>query len=140
MLTKPAAASHRASWWLYLPQSNITTSYIEPIVLLMFVFFVSDMAPVGVSKSQLSPSAPPSSRMPPPPPSSAAPLHPPPGGDTEDDEGMKHLQQVGTTGGTFHAAVKQKALVAPFNLNRNNTGLKEIKNTSKPHLKRRDLE
>ncbi|KAK5893717.1 hypothetical protein CgunFtcFv8_006563 [Champsocephalus gunnari] len=52
-----------------------------------------DMAPVGVSKSQLSPSAPPSSRMPPPPPSSAAPLHPPPGGDTEDDEGMKHLQQ-----------------------------------------------
>ncbi|KAK1890569.1 GRB10-interacting GYF protein 1 [Dissostichus eleginoides] len=52
-----------------------------------------DMAPVGVSKSQLSPSAPPSSRMPPPPPSSAAPLHPPPGGDAEDDEGMKHLQQ-----------------------------------------------
>ncbi|XP_063756537.1 GRB10-interacting GYF protein 1 isoform X5 [Eleginops maclovinus] len=52
-----------------------------------------DMAPVGGSKSQLSPSAPPSSRMPPPPPSSAAPLLPPPGGDAEDDEGMKHLQQ-----------------------------------------------
>ncbi|XP_031144398.1 GRB10-interacting GYF protein 1 isoform X4 [Sander lucioperca] len=54
---------------------------------------VSDMAPLGGSKAQLSPSAPTSSSLPPPPPSSAAPLHPPPGGDAEDDEGMKHLQQ-----------------------------------------------
>ncbi|XP_059210291.1 GRB10-interacting GYF protein 1 isoform X5 [Centropristis striata] len=52
-----------------------------------------DMAPIGGSKAQLSPSAPTSSSLPPPPPSSAAPLLPPPGGDTEDDEGMKHLQQ-----------------------------------------------
>ncbi|XP_078131893.1 GRB10-interacting GYF protein 1 isoform X1 [Sander vitreus] len=52
-----------------------------------------DMAPIGGSKAQLSPSAPTSSSLPPPPPSSAAPLHPPPGGDAEDDEGMKHLQQ-----------------------------------------------
>ncbi|XP_032400058.1 GRB10-interacting GYF protein 1 isoform X13 [Etheostoma spectabile] len=52
-----------------------------------------DMAPIGGSKAQLSPSAPTSSNLPPPPPSSAVPLHPPPGGDTEDDEGMKHLQQ-----------------------------------------------
>ncbi|XP_037615166.1 GRB10-interacting GYF protein 1 isoform X2 [Sebastes umbrosus] len=53
-----------------------------------------DMAPVGGSKIQLSPSAlTSSSNLPPPPPSSAAPLHPPPGGDAEDDEGMKHLQQ-----------------------------------------------
>ncbi|XP_042368163.1 GRB10-interacting GYF protein 1 [Plectropomus leopardus] len=52
-----------------------------------------DMAPVGGSKAQLSPSAPASSSLPPPPPSSAAPLLPPPGGDAEDDEGMKHLQQ-----------------------------------------------
>ncbi|XP_033962166.1 GRB10-interacting GYF protein 1 isoform X1 [Pseudochaenichthys georgianus] len=66
--------------------SEATDRWIQLAALL-------DMAPVGVSKSQLSPSAPPSSRMPPPPPSSAAPLHPPPGGDTEDDEGMKHLQQ-----------------------------------------------
>ncbi|KAI3376559.1 hypothetical protein L3Q82_017012, partial [Scortum barcoo] len=52
-----------------------------------------DVAPVGGSKAQLSPSAPTSSSLPPPPPSSAAPLLPPSGGDTEDDEGMKHLQQ-----------------------------------------------
>ncbi|KAM7377530.1 hypothetical protein PAMA_014027 [Pampus argenteus] len=52
-----------------------------------------DVAPVGGSKAQLSPSAPTSSTLPPPPPSSAAPLLPPTGGDTEDDEGMKHLQQ-----------------------------------------------
>ncbi|XP_038586081.1 GRB10-interacting GYF protein 1 isoform X4 [Micropterus salmoides] len=52
-----------------------------------------DVAPVGGSKAQLSPSVPTSSSLPPPPPSSAAPLLPPSGGDTEDDEGMKHLQQ-----------------------------------------------
>ncbi|XP_026154436.1 GRB10-interacting GYF protein 1 isoform X1 [Mastacembelus armatus] len=52
-----------------------------------------DVAPVGGSKPQLSPSAPTSSSLPPPPPSSAAALLPPSGGDTEDDEGMKHLQQ-----------------------------------------------
>ncbi|XP_018559420.1 GRB10-interacting GYF protein 1 isoform X4 [Lates calcarifer] len=52
-----------------------------------------DVAPVGGSKAQLSPSAATSSSLPPPPPSSAAPLLPPSGGDTEDDEGMKHLQQ-----------------------------------------------
>uniref|UniRef100_A0A8D0ACA9 GRB10 interacting GYF protein 1 n=1 Tax=Sander lucioperca TaxID=283035 RepID=A0A8D0ACA9_SANLU len=70
------------------------TMKVRPIVLLMFlVVFVSDMAPLGGSKAQLSPSAPTSSSLPPPPPSSAAPLHPPPGGDAEDDEGMKHLQQ-----------------------------------------------
>lgn len=65
---------------------------------MFVVVFVSDVAPVGGSKAQLSPSAPTSSTLPPPPPSSAAPLLPPSGGDTEDDEGMKHLQQVGTTG------------------------------------------
>nr|XP_046235846.1 GRB10-interacting GYF protein 1 isoform X2 [Scatophagus argus] len=52
-----------------------------------------DVAPVGSTKAQLSPSAATSSSLPPPPPSSAAPLLPPSGGDTEDDEGMKHLQQ-----------------------------------------------
>ncbi|XP_067379678.1 GRB10-interacting GYF protein 1 isoform X1 [Channa argus] len=52
-----------------------------------------DMAPVGGSKAQQSPSPSTSSNLPPPPPSSAAPLLPPSGGDTEDDEGMKHLQQ-----------------------------------------------
>ncbi|XP_073330585.1 GRB10-interacting GYF protein 1 isoform X1 [Pagrus major] len=52
-----------------------------------------DVAPVGGSKTQLSPSVVASSSLPPPPPSSAAPLLPPSGGDTEDDEGMKHLQQ-----------------------------------------------
>ncbi|XP_024909899.1 GRB10-interacting GYF protein 1 isoform X2 [Cynoglossus semilaevis] len=52
-----------------------------------------DNAPIGVSKTQLSPSAATSSNLPPPPPSSAAPLLPPSGGDNEDDEGMKHLQQ-----------------------------------------------
>ncbi|XP_078147880.1 GRB10-interacting GYF protein 1 isoform X2 [Centroberyx gerrardi] len=52
-----------------------------------------DVAPVGGSKTQLSPSAATSSTLPSPPPSSAAPLLPPSGGDTEDDEGMKHLQQ-----------------------------------------------
>lgn len=68
------------------------------------VFFLlvinSDVAPVGGSKPQLSSSVASSSSLPPPPPSSAAPLLPPSGGDTEDDEGMKHLQQVGTTGST----------------------------------------
>lgn len=53
-----------------------------------------DMAPVGGSKAQLSPSTATSSTLPPPPPSSAAaPLLPLSGGDAEDDEGMKHLQQ-----------------------------------------------
>ncbi|XP_062300278.1 GRB10-interacting GYF protein 1 isoform X2 [Scomber scombrus] len=52
-----------------------------------------DAAPVGGSKAQLSPSVSTSSTLPPPPPSSAAPLLPLSGGDTEDDEGMKHLQQ-----------------------------------------------
>ncbi|KAM9718173.1 GRB10-interacting GYF protein 1 isoform 2-T2 [Menidia menidia] len=52
-----------------------------------------DLAPIGSSKAQLSPSVTTSSNFPPPPPSSAAPLLPPSGGDTEDDEGMKHLQQ-----------------------------------------------
>ncbi|XP_074555064.1 GRB10-interacting GYF protein 1 isoform X4 [Halichoeres trimaculatus] len=51
-----------------------------------------DVAPVGGSKPQLSSSVASSSSLPPPPPSSAAPLLPP-SGDTEDDEGMKHLQQ-----------------------------------------------
>uniref|UniRef100_I3KVB7 GRB10 interacting GYF protein 1 n=1 Tax=Oreochromis niloticus TaxID=8128 RepID=I3KVB7_ORENI len=68
-----------------------------PIVLLVsssFSFRVSDAAPLGGSKAQLSPSAAAtSSSLPPPPPSSAAPLLPPSGGDAEDDEGMKHLQQ-----------------------------------------------
>ncbi|XP_041634792.1 GRB10-interacting GYF protein 1 isoform X2 [Cheilinus undulatus] len=52
-----------------------------------------DVAPVGGSKPQLSPSTATSSSLPPPPPSSAAPHLPPAGGDAEDDEGMKHLQQ-----------------------------------------------
>ncbi|XP_029974653.1 GRB10-interacting GYF protein 1-like isoform X3 [Salarias fasciatus] len=52
-----------------------------------------DVAPMGGSKAQLSPSPAASSALPPPPPSSAAPLLPPSGGDAEDDEGMKHLQQ-----------------------------------------------
>ncbi|XP_041841472.1 GRB10-interacting GYF protein 1 isoform X2 [Melanotaenia boesemani] len=52
-----------------------------------------DLAPIGGSKTQLSPIATTSSSLPPPPPSSAAPLLPPSGGDTEDDDGMKHLQQ-----------------------------------------------
>ncbi|XP_054863653.1 GRB10-interacting GYF protein 1 isoform X2 [Amphiprion ocellaris] len=52
-----------------------------------------DVASMGASKAQLSPSTATSSSLPPPPPSSAAPLLPPSGGDTEDDEGMKHLQQ-----------------------------------------------
>ncbi|XP_068164075.1 GRB10-interacting GYF protein 1 isoform X2 [Antennarius striatus] len=52
-----------------------------------------DVAPAGGSKAQLNPSATTSSNLPPPPPSSAAPHVPPSGGDTEDDEGMKHLQQ-----------------------------------------------
>ena len=68
---------------------------------------MSDVAPVGGSKTQLGPSVVASSSLPPPPPSSAAPLLPPSGGDTEDDEGMKHLQQVGTTGGTLQAAVAE---------------------------------
>lgn len=97
------------------PTSNITIPLIVilkigPIVLLMFVLavvFASDVAPVGGSKAQLSPSAATSSSLPPPPPSSAAPLLPPSGGDTEDDEGMKHLQQVGTTGSAFQAAVSE---------------------------------
>uniref|UniRef100_A0A667XD18 GRB10 interacting GYF protein 1 n=1 Tax=Myripristis murdjan TaxID=586833 RepID=A0A667XD18_9TELE len=59
-----------------------------------FAVFLSDVAPAGGSKAQLSPSsAATSSSLPSPPPSSAAPLLPPSGGDTEDDEGMKHLQQ-----------------------------------------------
>uniref|UniRef100_A0A671UTZ0 GRB10 interacting GYF protein 1 n=1 Tax=Sparus aurata TaxID=8175 RepID=A0A671UTZ0_SPAAU len=67
---------------------------VWPVVLLMFpLVFVSDVAPVGGSKTQLGPSVAASSSLPPPPPSSAAPLLPPSGGDTEDDEGMKHLQQ-----------------------------------------------
>ncbi|XP_051923841.1 GRB10-interacting GYF protein 1 isoform X2 [Hippocampus zosterae] len=46
------------------------------------------------SKSQVSPNTATPSVLPPPPPSSAAPLLPTSGvGDTEDDEGMKHLQQ-----------------------------------------------
>lgn len=88
-----------------LPQ--IEKLNIGPIVLLILVVvFVSDLAPAGSSKAQLSPSgAATSSNLPPPPPSSAAPLLPPSGGDTEDDEGMKHLQQVGTTRGTIQAAL-----------------------------------
>lgn len=83
------------------PTSTITVPEIDvlkigPIVLLMFlVVFVSDVTPVGGSKAQPSSSPTTSSNLPPPPPSSAAPLLPPSGGDTEDDEGMKHLQQVG---------------------------------------------
>ncbi|XP_014913256.1 PERQ amino acid-rich with GYF domain-containing protein 1 isoform X1 [Poecilia latipinna] len=58
-----------------------------------------DLASVGGSKAQLSPSvaagnaSTSSSSLPPPPSSSAAPLLPPSGGDPEDDEGLKHLQQ-----------------------------------------------
>ncbi|XP_011604890.1 GRB10-interacting GYF protein 1 [Takifugu rubripes] len=51
----------------------------------------------GCSKAQTSPSpattSTPSASLPPPPPSSVVPLLLPSGGDTEDDEGMKHLQQ-----------------------------------------------
>uniref|UniRef100_A0A8C7XBP7 GRB10 interacting GYF protein 1a n=1 Tax=Oryzias sinensis TaxID=183150 RepID=A0A8C7XBP7_9TELE len=62
---------------------------------------VSDLAPIGISKPQLSPgsSSPSSSssssglRPPAPSSSSAAALLPPSGGDAEDDDGMKHLQQ-----------------------------------------------
>ncbi|XP_063756536.1 GRB10-interacting GYF protein 1 isoform X4 [Eleginops maclovinus] len=82
----PVKASSTASEGTPYFTSEATDRWIQLAALL-------DMAPVGGSKSQLSPSAPPSSRMPPPPPSSAAPLLPPPGGDAEDDEGMKHLQQ-----------------------------------------------
>ncbi|XP_039679287.1 GRB10-interacting GYF protein 1 [Perca fluviatilis] len=67
-----------------------TTPHVKPAAMPSEV---SDMAPIGGSKAQLSPSAPTSSSLPPPPPSSVAALHPPPGGDAEDDEGMKHLQQ-----------------------------------------------
>lgn len=74
-------------------------------LIFLLVVFVSDLAPATSSKPQLSPSAAAtatSSSLPPPPPSSAAPpILPPSGGDTEDDEGMKHLQQVGTTRGSF---------------------------------------
>ncbi|XP_076021341.1 GRB10-interacting GYF protein 1 isoform X2 [Genypterus blacodes] len=52
-----------------------------------------ELAPVGGSKAQKSPSAAAISSLLLPPPSSAAPLLPPSGGDIEDDEGMKHLQQ-----------------------------------------------
>ncbi|XP_023804697.1 GRB10-interacting GYF protein 1 isoform X1 [Oryzias latipes] len=66
-----------------------------------------DLAPIGISKPQLSPgssspsSSSSSSGLRPPAPSSssssssaaAAPLLPPSGGDAEDDDGMKHLQQ-----------------------------------------------
>lgn len=80
-------------------------------MFLVVVVFVTDLAPAGSSKAQLSPSvAATSSILPPPPPSSAAPLLPPSGGDTEDDEGMKHLQQVGTTRSTFQAAPSEKIL------------------------------
>ncbi|XP_061619737.1 GRB10-interacting GYF protein 1 isoform X1 [Phyllopteryx taeniolatus] len=53
-----------------------------------------DVALVVGSKTQVNPNTASSSALPPPPPSSAAPLLPQSGvGDTEDDEGMKHLQQ-----------------------------------------------
>lgn len=56
---------------------------------------VSNVTLVVGSKSQVSPNTAAPSVLPPPPPSSAAPLLPTSGvGDTEDDEGMKHLQQV----------------------------------------------
>lgn len=57
---------------------------------LIFVFFVvlsEAMLDLSPSASSSLPSSPPSS-------SSAATDLPPPGGDIEDDEGMKHLQQV----------------------------------------------
>ncbi|XP_071233836.1 GRB10-interacting GYF protein 1-like isoform X3 [Salvelinus alpinus] len=53
---------------------------------------VLEGSPAGSSTTQQSPST--TSSLPSPPPSSAANhLSLPPGGDTEDDEGMKHLQQ-----------------------------------------------
>ncbi|XP_038831617.1 GRB10-interacting GYF protein 1 [Salvelinus namaycush] len=53
---------------------------------------VLEGSPAGSSTTQHSPST--TSSLPSPPPSSAANhLSLPPGGDTEDDEGMKHLQQ-----------------------------------------------
>ncbi|XP_028284677.1 GRB10-interacting GYF protein 1 isoform X1 [Parambassis ranga] len=52
-----------------------------------------DIVAVVGSKAQHSPSTTASSNLPPPPPSSTAPLLPASGGDTEDDEGMKHMQQ-----------------------------------------------
>ena len=57
---------------------------------------VLEGSPAGSSTTQQSPST--TSSLPSPPPSSSAANHLslPPGGDTEDDEGMKHLQQVRT--------------------------------------------
>uniref|UniRef100_A0A673W676 GRB10 interacting GYF protein 1 n=1 Tax=Salmo trutta TaxID=8032 RepID=A0A673W676_SALTR len=54
---------------------------------------VLEGSPAGSSTTQQSPST--TSSLPSPPPSSSAANHLslPPGGDTEDDEGMKHLQQ-----------------------------------------------
>uniref|UniRef100_A0A673CKW6 GYF domain-containing protein n=1 Tax=Sphaeramia orbicularis TaxID=375764 RepID=A0A673CKW6_9TELE len=88
VLSRALCPSHPTSLTLL-----IKVLKIGPIVLLMFVVVVSDVAPVAGSKTQLSPNATASSSLPPPPPSSAAPLVPPSGGDAEDDEGMKHLQQ-----------------------------------------------
>lgn len=75
---------------------------VRPSCLIRAVcFLLSDLTLTATSKAQLSPGAGvaaatlTSSGLPPPPPSSAAPpLLPLAGGDTEDDEGMKHLQQV----------------------------------------------
>ncbi|XP_034146341.1 GRB10-interacting GYF protein 1 isoform X2 [Esox lucius] len=53
---------------------------------------VPEGSPTGGSTSLLSPSTS-SSLLSPPPSSAATHLPPPSGGDTEDDEGMKHLQQ-----------------------------------------------
>ncbi|TNN40245.1 PERQ amino acid-rich with GYF domain-containing protein 2 [Liparis tanakae] len=53
-----------------------------------------DIVTIGGFKFQLGSGGSNSSSLPPPPPCSAAPFLPPPGGDAEDDEGMKHLQQM----------------------------------------------
>ncbi|XP_045068113.1 GRB10-interacting GYF protein 1 [Coregonus clupeaformis] len=87
-----------------MPQLSLTVAELEasqmanshpvpvPVKASKMPSEVLEASPAGCSTTQQSPST---SSLPSPPPSSSAANHLPlpPGGDTEDDEGMKHLQQ-----------------------------------------------
>ncbi|XP_061566696.1 GRB10-interacting GYF protein 1 isoform X4 [Cololabis saira] len=86
----PSLESHLGSAVQVLDSSQLSNS--QPVKANSTP--CEDLAPSGGSKAQLgTTSAAAVSSLPSLPPSSAAPLLPLSGGDTEDDEGMKHLQQ-----------------------------------------------
>uniref|UniRef100_A0A3P8ZAK4 GYF domain-containing protein n=1 Tax=Esox lucius TaxID=8010 RepID=A0A3P8ZAK4_ESOLU len=81
--------------WVELSGCQVSREFANrcsPPCSVAVLVVVPEGSPTGGSTSLLSPSTS-SSLLSPPPSSAATHLPPPSGGDTEDDEGMKHLQQ-----------------------------------------------